>query len=164
MKIGLISDTHGFLDDRIFDYFKEVDEIWHAGDLGTLEVLDNLSGFKRLRSVYGNIDNNDIRVIVPENLVFTIDKLKIWMIHIGGYPPKYSKKIINLLDEIHPDIFICGHSHIVKIIKDPVRNLLHINPGAAGKDGFHKIKTIIRFEINADKISNMQLIELNPRR
>ena len=163
MKIGLISDTHGFLDERVFKYFKEVDEIWHAGDLGTVEVLDELSHFKKLRSVYGNIDNSEIRNLIPENQIFTINNLKVWMIHIGGYPPKYSRSIKNLLDKNQPDIFICGHSHIVRIMKDSSRNLLHINPGAAGKQGFHSVRTIVRFEINGEKINNMQLIELGPR-
>ena len=163
MKIGLISDTHGFLDEQVFKYFKEVDEIWHAGDLGTVEVLDELSHFKKLRSVYGNIDNSEIRNLIPENQIFIINKLKVWMIHIGGYPPKYSRTIKNLLDKNKPDIFICGHSHIVKIMKDSSRNLLYINPGAAGKQGFHRVRTIVRFEINGEKINNMQLIELGPR-
>ena len=163
MKIGLISDTHGFLDERVFYHFKEVDEIWHAGDLGTLRVFDDLSNFKILRAVYGNIDNGEIRRVVPESQLFMIDKLKIWMVHIGSYPPKYSTKIKSLLNDIKPDIFICGHSHIVKIIKDPIRNLLYINPGAAGNQGFHKIRTVVRFNINEDKISNMQLIELGLR-
>jgi putative phosphoesterase len=163
-KIGLISDTHGFLDPKVFDYFKDCDEIWHAGDFGTLQVSDQLAAFKTLRGVYGNIDGQDIRTVHPLHNRFEIEGLHVWMTHIGGYPGHYNPKIVKELKENTPNIFICGHSHILKVISDKrLNNMICINPGAAGIHGFHKIKTIIRFEIAAGKISNMQAIELGSR-
>ncbi len=163
-KIGLISDTHGFLDPKVFDYFKDCDEIWHAGDFGTLEVSDRLSDFKPLKGVYGNIDAQDIRLVHPLHEKFEIEGLKVWMTHIGGYPDHYNPSIKKELIENTPDIFICGHSHILKVVSDKkLNNMLCINPGAAGIHGFHKVKTIIRFDLNAKKISNMQAIELGKR-
>ena len=160
-KIGLISDTHGFLHPKVFDYFKDCDEIWHAGDFGTLELSDQLAAFKPLRGVYGNIDGQDIRVVHPLHNRFELEGMNIWMTHIGGYPGHYNPKIKKELMENPPDIFICGHSHILKVMTDKtLRNMLCINPGAAGIQGFHKVKTIIRFEISDKKISNMQAIEL----
>jgi putative phosphoesterase len=163
-KIGLISDTHGFLDPKIFDYFKDCDEIWHAGDFGTLQVSDQLEAFKPLRGVYGNIDGQDIRIVHPLHNRFEIEGMDVWMTHIGGYPGHYNPAIRKELTENPPAIFICGHSHILKVMTDKsLKNMLCINPGAAGIHGFHKVKTIIRFEINAKKISNMQAIELGQR-
>ncbi len=163
-KIGLISDTHGFLDPKVFDYFKDCDEIWHAGDFGTLQLSDQLAAFKPLRGVYGNIDGHDIRIVHPLHNRFEIEGMDIWMTHIGGYPGHYNPTIKKKLAENPPNIFICGHSHILKVMSDKsYRNLLCINPGAAGIHGFHKVKTIIRFEINEKKISNMQAIELGQR-
>ncbi len=163
-KIGLISDTHGFLDPKVFDYFKDCDELWHAGDFGTLEVSDRLEAFKPLRGVYGNIDGQDIRLVHPLHQKFEIEGLSVWMTHIGGYPDHYNPAIRKELAENPPGLFVCGHSHILKVISDKkLNNMLCINPGAAGVHGFHKVKTIVRFEINAGKISNMQAIELGKR-
>lgn len=164
MKIGLLSDTHGYLDEKVFQYFEQCDEIWHAGDIGTLALYNRLSEFKPVRAVYGNIDNHEIRNVCPEWLQFDCEGLKIWMTHIGGYPPKYNLRVHTKLKKHTPDIFICGHSHILKVMTDPrLDNLLYLNPGAAGKHGFHKVKTVIRFEINDKKVENMQVIELGKR-
>lgn len=164
MKIGLLSDTHGHLDEKIFKHFADCDEIWHAGDIGTLEVAQKLEQFKPIRAVYGNIDGQDIRISCPKHLKFMCEGLKVWITHIGGYPPRYNKEMLSLLRKNPPDIFICGHSHILKIMKDPkLNNLLYLNPGAAGINGFHKVKTLIRFDIDDKKISNMQVIELGKR-
>ncbi|HVD98260.1 MAG TPA: metallophosphoesterase family protein [Cytophagaceae bacterium] len=163
-KIGLISDTHGFLDPKVFEYFKDCDEIWHAGDFGTMEVSERLAAFKPLKGVYGNIDGQDIRLVHPLHSRFEMEGLKVWMTHIGGYPDHYAPGIRKELMEDPPDIFICGHSHILKVVSDKkLNNMLCINSGAAGIHGFHKIKTIIRFDLNAGKISNMQAIELGKR-
>lgn len=163
MKIGLISDTHGYLDSKVFKYFEECDEIWHAGDIGTMEVLNTLSEFKKVRAVYGNIDGQDIRSVCPEDNWFECGGLTVWMTHIGGYPPKYNRRIKAILKERQPDLFICGHSHILKIIRDPGNNLLHINPGAAGIQGFHQVKTLVRFEIVQGEMKNVQVIELGSK-
>ena len=163
MKIGLLSDTHGYLDESIFKYFEACHEIWHAGDIGSSDIADQLSNFKKFRAVYGNIDGNILRQRYPEELVFEIEGLKVFIKHIGGYPPKYNHDLRNRLDLIKPDLFICGHSHIVKIIKDPERKLLNINPGASGKHGFHHMRSIIRFDISGGKLENLQLIELGKR-
>ena len=163
-KIGLISDTHGFLDPKVFTYFKDCDEIWHAGDFGTIEVSDQLAAFKTLRGVYGNIDAQDIRTIHPLHNRFEVGGMRVWMTHIGGYPGHYNPQIKKELIEDTPQIFICGHSHILKVISDTnLKNMLCINPGAAGIHGFHKVKTIMRFDIENGKISNMQAIELGSR-
>ncbi len=163
-KIGLISDTHGFLDPKVFDYFKDCDEIWHAGDFGTLEISDKLAAFKTLRGVYGNIDGQDIRIVHPLHNRFECGGMKILMTHIGGYPGHYNPAIKKELTIDPPQVFICGHSHVLKVITDKsLNNMLCINPGAAGIHGFHKVKTIIRFEINEGKITNMQAIELGSR-
>ncbi|HSZ24359.1 MAG TPA: metallophosphoesterase family protein [Cytophagaceae bacterium] len=163
-KIGLISDTHGFLDPKVFDYFKECDEIWHAGDFGTLQLSDQLSVFKPLRGVYGNIDGHELRAVHPLHNRFSIGGMEVWMTHIGGYPGRYNPEIMKELKENPPHLFICGHSHILKVVSDKnLRNMLCINPGAAGIHGFHSVKTIIRFDIKEGKISNMQAIELGKR-
>ena len=171
MKIGLMSDTHSFLDKKVFEYFAEVDEIWHAGDIGSVEVADALEAFKPFRAVYGNIDNQELRARYPEVLSFYADGtsretrkgVKIWMTHIGGYPSKYAARIKTALREEQPDLFICGHSHILKIMPDKELNLLHINPGACGNEGFHRVKTLVRFDILDSKIQNMEVIELGLR-
>ena len=163
-KIGLLSDTHGYLDPKIFNYFKSCDEIWHAGDFGTIEVSDQLEKFKPLKGVYGNIDGTELRKIHPLIQCFEIEGFKVLMTHIGGYPGKYSPQVKELLAIEKPNIFICGHSHILRIMSDKnYNNLLFINPGAAGKEGFHKIKTIVRFNLDKGKISNMEVIELGNR-
>lgn len=163
MKVGLLSDTHNFLDENIYKYFEECDEIWHAGDIGSIEIADQLSNFKLFRAVYGNIDGFSLRHKYPEELVFEIEGLRVFITHIGAYPPKYNRIIRSRLDEINPGLFICGHSHIAKIMNDTERKLLHINPGAAGRQGFHHMRSIVRFNILGGKIENIQLIELGKR-
>lgn len=164
LKIGLLSDTHSFLDEKVFHHFKDCDEIWHAGDIGNIEVADRIEAFKPFRAVYGNIDGTDLRVRYPKDQHFVCEGLSIWMTHIGGYPPKYNPQTRKNLLSNTPNIFICGHSHILRIMTDPkLNNMLYINPGAAGKSGFHRIRTLVRFQIEAAKISNMQVIELGPR-
>ncbi len=163
MKIGLISDTHGYLDAKVFEYFKECDEIWHAGDIGTMEVLEKLEQFKPTRAVFGNIDGHTIRAATTEDLWFKCENLTVWITHIGGYPPKYNKRTNAHIKNRTPDLFICGHSHILKIMRDQKNGLLHINPGAAGVQGFHKVKTLVRFDIEGKDIKNLQVIELGGR-
>lgn len=163
MKIGLLSDTHSILDPKIFDYFSEVDEIWHAGDIGNAELSDKLAEFKPFRAVYGNIDGSDLRLSYPENLFFECGGMKVFMTHIGGYPGRYNARVRKILDEFQPQLYICGHSHILKVMPDQKRSLLHINPGACGQHGFHKIRTIVRFQIDEAKIDNLEVIELGIR-
>jgi len=158
-KILLISDTHGYIDDRIIQYAKQSDETWHAGDIGELKVTDELKKVTTIRAVHGNVDNNKIRAEYPENLRFQVEEMKIWITHIGGYPNKYNKRIRQEINTNPPDIFICGHSHILKVINDKKLNVLHINPGAIGKHGFHHVRTMIRFEIIKNKIQNLEVIE-----
>ena len=162
-RIGLLSDTHGYLDPGILKHFENCDEVWHAGDFGDETVSVTLSKFKTFRGVYGNIDGTTIRQIHPLNQIFECEGVKVFITHIGGYPgnyyPEANKKIIDL----NPDLFICGHSHILKVMPDKKNNLLHMNPGAAGKHGFHKIRTILRFQIHESKISNLEAIELGLR-
>lgn len=164
MRIGVISDTHGFLDEKVFKYFKDCDEIWHAGDIGNMAVAEKLGNFKPLKAVYGNIDTPQIRRQFPEEFLFEIDGLKILMRHIGGKPPRYAQGIKRKLTTLKPDIFICGHSHILRIMRDPdLEDLLYINPGAAGREGIHKIRTLVQFEIDSGSIRNLQVIELGKR-
>jgi putative phosphoesterase len=164
MKIGLLSDTHSFLDAKVFDYFKDCDEVWHAGDIGAIHVLDELEKFKPVRAVYGNIDDATVRLRCPEDLWFTCEGFTIWITHIGGTSPSYNPRVKKILKEKKPDIFICGHSHILKIAKDPTQNgMLFINPGAAGKHGFHHTKTIVRFNLDNKVISNLEVIEMGKR-
>jgi uncharacterized protein len=159
-RIGLISDTHGYLDESIFKHFNNCDEIWHAGDFGTIEIANDLNAFKPLRGVYGNIDGVDIRSIYPETLRWKYEEVEIYMKHIGGYPPKYTAEVKKELS-MHPaKLFISGHSHILKVMYDKKLKCLHINPGAAGKQGWHKVKTLIRFSIEGDDIRNCEVIEL----
>ena len=160
MKIGLLSDTHNYLHPNIFDHFKNVDQIWHAGDIGNIEIIDQLENFKATRVVHGNIDSGQMQREYSEYQYFKINNLKFLMMHIGGYPPRYNDRSKKLLDYYHPDIFICGHSHILKVIPDNKRNLLHLNPGACGHYGQHKVKTIMRFDVLDDKIDNLEVIEL----
>ncbi len=162
-KIGLISDTHSFYDPSIKKYFAEVDEIWHAGDIGQLSVCEALEKIAPLRAVYGNIDDHQCRMVYPKDQIFEIEQVKVWMTHIGGYPPRYTKKISEQLNTIQPQIFICGHSHILKAIQDPKRKILHLNPGAAGHHGFHKMRTLMRFEISEGRPKNLEVIELGKR-
>ena len=161
MKIGLLSDTHSVLNPRIFEHFKICDEIWHAGDIGTVDVIDQLSSFKTLRAVYGNIDNHKIRSICPKNLRFECEGVNVWITHIGGYPYRYNKEVRDELDRNSTDLFICGHSHILKVIYDENRDILHMNPGAAGNYGIHKVITMLRFDIEKGEIKNLEVIEFN---
>ena len=162
-RIGLISDTHGHLDDRIFAHFEDCDEIWHAGDIGNIETSDKLEQIKVFKAVYGNIDDYLVRSSTQEINTFICEKVKVSMIHIAGKPPYYNKKSKSLIKKENPKIFICGHSHILKIEFDKINNVLYLNPGAAGRHGFHKKRTMIRFEINEEKIENMEIIELGDR-
>lgn len=162
-RIGLLSDTHGYLDPKVLEYFKDCDEIWHAGDIGDAEISDTLSSGKKYRAVYGNIDGTEIRAMHPLVEYFSCEETEVLITHIGGYPPNYSSEIKKLLLEKKPDLFICGHSHILKVIRDNDLKLLHINPGAAGKQGMHKMRTIVRFSINGKKIENLEIIELGKR-
>lgn len=163
MKIGLISDTHSFLDKKVFKYFDSCDEIWHAGDIGNEEVLNELEAFKPTKTVFGNIDDQAIQQRTIEDLIFTIEDVKVFMTHIGGKPPRYAKGISTKLKKHKPDLFICGHSHILRVMPDKDRGLLYMNPGAAGHQGFHKMRTLLRFEINNGKIENLEAIELGAR-
>jgi putative phosphoesterase len=163
IKIGLLSDTHSYIDPKMYKYFTNVDEIWHAGDIGDIKVTDELAQFKPLRAVYGNIDNNVIRSQFKEVEIFTIEGVKILIIHIGGYPDRYVPGVKELLTKEKPDLFISGHSHILKVMFDKKLKLLHMNPGACGFHGFHKVKTLLRFELNNGKIENLEAIELGPR-
>lgn len=160
VRIGLISDTHGHLADSVFEHFKYCDEIWHAGDFGTIELADRLSEFKPLRGVYGNIDGKEIRQTFPENLRFTIEGMDVWITHIGGYPDKYSPAVKKEIYLNPPQLFICGHSHILKVIFDKKINCLHLNPGAAGTHGWHKVQTLMRFAIDGGKVKDLEVIEL----
>lgn len=161
IRIGLISDTHDFLDDAVIRHFENCDEIWHAGDFGTAKIADALKEFKPLRGVYGNIDGYDIRSEYPETLVWNCEEVKVAMIHIGGYPPKYNATSKPFIQQTHPQLFISGHSHILKVMYDDKLDCLHMNPGAAGKNGWHKVRTLIRFVIDGKDIRNCEVIELN---
>lgn len=164
MKIGLLSDTHSYLDPSIADHFKACDEIWHAGDIGDQELLSKLETYKPVRAVFGNIETMEMQRSLPEDCWFTCEGLSIWMTHIGGAPPHYNPRIKKKLQENIPDIFICGHSHILRMKRDPsYKNMLYINPGAAGNHGFHHIKTIMRFEITEGQLRNVEVIELGKR-
>ena len=163
-RIGLLSDTHGFIDPKIKKHFKDVDEIWHAGDIGTLEVLDELRDFKPTRAVWGNIDDYNIRKDTKEFLRFQIEGVSVLITHIAGRPGKYAKPAFEeLMKNGAPKLFICGHSHVTLVQMDPKFNMLWMNPGACGYKGFHKVKTILRFCITEDRIHDLELIELGPR-
>lgn len=163
MKIGLISDTHGHLEASVADYFEHCDEIWHAGDIGEGRIIESLSEIAPVMAVYGNIDTPAFQKLYPEDILLEREGKRILMTHIGGKPPRYNPRVKRQIKELQPDIFICGHSHILRVIPDKMNNCLYINPGAAGKQGFHRVKTIIRFDINAGKIENMEVIELGKR-
>ena len=164
MKIGLLSDTHGFLDPKILEYFKDVDEIWHAGDIGDITVIETLEKVKTVRAVFGNIDSSSVYNRFPEDWMFTCEGVEVWITHIAGSPPRYNERIMKQLRSHPPDLLICGHSHIMKAQRDPqFDNMLYLNPGAAGNHGFHHIKTIVRFELAEGKVQDMQVIELGKR-
>ena len=159
-KISLLSDTHSILDERFIPHLKNSDEIWHAGDIGSLDVYDKLTKLSNVKAVYGNIDNHKIRIGLKSELFFKCEGVNIYMTHIGGYPGKYSKGIKEKIEKTNPNIFICGHSHILKIMNDKKNKLLFLNPGAAGNHGVHKVKTIIKFDIDDKEIRNLKIIEL----
>ena len=159
-KISLLSDTHSVLDERFIPHLKDSDEIWHAGDIGSLDIYDKLNEISKVKAVYGNIDNHQIRITLASEVFFKCEGLNIYMTHIGGYPGKYSKAVKEKIEKTKPDIFICGHSHILKVMNDKINNLLFINPGAAGNHGIHQVKTIVQFIINKKKISDLKIIEL----
>ncbi|WP_435254368.1 metallophosphoesterase family protein [Tenacibaculum sp. A30] len=162
-KILLLSDTHSFIDEQILKFVKQADEVWHAGDIGDLYVTDKIKNVKTLRAVYGNIDDNKARAEFPLDNRFLIEGVSVWITHIGGYPNKYNQRVREELNRNPPKLFICGHSHILKVQYDKKLNLLHLNPGAAGKHGFHKVRTMLRFEIDKGEIKNMEIIELANR-
>lgn len=162
-RIGLISDTHHFLDDAVFRHFELCDEIWHAGDFGTIAIAEKLSAFKPLKAVYGNIDGADIRSIYPEKLRWNCEGVRVFMTHIGGYPPGYNPAVKKELIADPPGLFISGHSHILKIIFDEKLKCLHMNPGAAGKQGWHSMRTIIRFVVDGPNMRDCEVIELGKR-
>ena len=162
-KILLLSDTHGHIDDRIKSYAAEADEIWHAGDIGTIEVSDALKKIKSLKAVFGNIDGGSIRKEFPLNNRFKCEEVDVWITHIGGYPGRYSPAVKEDIKNDPPDIFISGHSHILKVMHDKKLNLLHMNPGAAGKQGFHQVRTMLRFKIDKKEIKDLEVIELGKR-
>lgn len=162
-KILLLSDTHSYIDDTILKYVRQADEVWHAGDIGNLAVTDAIKKEKPLRAVYGNIDDDKARMEFPLNNRFFCEGVDVWITHIGGYPGKYSPAIREEIYSNPPKLFICGHSHILKVQFDKKLNLLHINPGAAGTHGFHQMRTMLRLEITDDKIHNLEVIEIGKR-
>lgn len=163
MRIGLLSDTHGFLDEAIISHFAECDEVWHAGDFGPPEILDRLRAFKPTRAVYGNVDGAEIRADLPVKLAWECDGLSVFMTHIGGYPGNYDPRARKELQRLRPGLFICGHSHILKVTRDPALGLLHMNPGACGHHGWHLVRTLLRFTVSAGKISDVEAIQLGTR-
>lgn len=158
--IGLLSDTHSYLDPRVFEHFKDCDEIWHAGDIGDISVADQLKSFKPFKAVYGNIDGKEVRREYPENLRFEMEGVDVWITHIGGYPGKYSPLIRAEIQKKPPRLFICGHSHILKVQYDQRLKSLHLNPGAAGQQGWHQVKTLMRFKLSQGEIKDLEVIEL----
>ena len=162
-RIGLISDTHSYFEEKVLSYFKDCDEIWHGGDFGNMEIVNRLRAIKPLRGVYGNIDGAEIRNEFPEELIFTCEEVKVFMKHIGGYPGRYAPGVKNKIMQEKPQLFISGHSHILKIMYDDKLQCLHINPGAAGKEGWHKVKTIVLFDIDGKEIKNCKVVELGKR-
>jgi hypothetical protein len=158
-KIGLLSDTHSYIDEKIMNFFKDCDELWHAGDIGNIETADAISRIKPLKAVYGNIDGQDVRIVYPQIQSFNCESVKVLMTHIGGYPGRYEKTMKEAISKIKPNLFISGHSHILKVIYDDKNELLHINPGAAGKSGMHRVQTAIRFEIDGAEIKNLEVFE-----
>jgi putative phosphoesterase len=162
-KVGIISDTHGFLDDKLRGFLSEVDVIWHAGDFGGLTTADAIAAFKPLVGVYGNIDEARVRVVYPEFQCFACEQVGVVMTHIGGYPGRYEPKARAMIDRYRPRVFVSGHSHILKVMPDRGRTLLHINPGAAGINGFHHVRTAIRLTIEGDRIHELEVGEW-PRR
>lgn len=162
-KILLLSDTHSYIDDTILKYVTQADEVWHAGDIGDLSVTDAIRKLKPLRAVYGNIDDAQARLEFPLHNRFMCEDVDVWITHIGGYPGKYNPALRKEIEKNPPKLFICGHSHILKVMFDKKHDLLHMNPGACGKSGFHKVRTMLRFVIEGDKIKDLEIIELEKR-
>lgn len=164
MRVGIISDTHSYLDPTVFEHFADCDEIWHAGDFGTMDVANQLREFKPFRGVYGNIDDGPLRNAYPEDERFTCEDSTVWMTHIGGRPGRYDRRVKKLLADDTPRLFICGHSHILRIEQDNRHNgMIYLNPGAAGHHGFHIMRTIVTLDFIGDQIGNLNVIELGPR-
>ena len=159
-KIGLISDTHSYLHPKVFEHFRYCDEIWHAGDIGNSSIIDELENFKPTRAVYGNIDGQEIRKMCPKNQRFMCEEIDVWITHIGGYTNNYSQDVREIIKNNPPKLFISGHSHILKVMYDKKLDLLHMNPGAAGKYGIHKVITMLRFKIDGKEINELEVIEL----
>ncbi len=163
MRIGLLSDTHGFLDEALFSHFAECDEVWHAGDFGSVEVLERLRQFKPVRGVFGNIDGQAVRIEVPQDLEWDCDGVRVYMTHIGGHPGHFDPRAKRELVRRRPALFICGHSHILRVGRDPALGLLYMNPGACGHNGWHSVRTVLRFTASAGVVSGVEAIELGPR-
>ena len=159
-NILLLSDTHGYIDKKIISYTKNVDEVWHAGDIGDIRVIDRIKLSKPIKAVYGNVDNTEIRMMTEKNLIFEREGIRVVMTHIGGYPGRYNRNALELIQKYNPNLFICGHSHILKVIQDKKYNHLHLNPGAAGFHGFHKKRTMLKFSLQKGTIKNLFVIEL----
>ena len=162
-KIGLLSDTHGHWDEKYENYFAPCNEIWHAGDIGSMELLEKFESFKPFRGVYGNIDDQKIRSALSPTLRFNVEELDVFMTHIGGYPGKYDRRVKEVLSNNPPKLFVCGHSHILRVLFDKKLNMLYMNPGAAGIYGFHKVRTLLRFTIDKENIKDLEVIELGSR-
>ena len=162
-RVLLLSDTHGYMDERILNYVLEADEVWHAGDIGSFDVTDRISELKPLRAVHGNIDNSRIQTEFPRDQHFYCEDVSVWMTHIGGYPGRYTQRVREALTEIRPKIYICGHSHILKVLPDKKLDLIHMNPGACGRHGLHSMRTMLRFVIDGSEIKDLEVIELGKR-
>lgn len=162
-RILLLSDTHSYIDDQIMKYVRQADEVWHAGDIGDLIVTDTIKKEKPLRAVFGNIDNQEVRKEFPLHNRFKCEEVEVWITHIGGYPGKYNMEVREEIYKNPPKIFVCGHSHILKVMPDKKLGLIHMNPGAIGKHGFHQVRTMLRFEIDGDKIQNLEVIEVGKK-
>jgi putative phosphoesterase len=163
LRIGLISDTHGFLDQAVASHFAECDEIWHAGDVGSMAVLEGLRAIRPVRAVFGNVDRAELRSVLDEDLVWDCEGVRVYMTHIGGYPGRYDRRARKELAQRKPGLFICGHSHILRVMRDQALGLVHMNPGAAGKQGWHKVRTLLRFTAAAGQVSAVEVVELGPR-
>ncbi len=158
-KIGILSDTHGFLNPKLFDFFKDCDELWHAGDWGSIDLVYALRKFKPVKSVYGNIDGKEIRLEMPDILQFEVEKIKVCMLHIGGYPGNYSPEFKKIINQLSIDLMVCGHSHILRVMRDQKFNFMHINPGACGNHGFQPVNTAIRLKIEGSKLFDLEVWE-----
>lgn len=163
LRIGLLSDTHGWLDPRLKEHFAACDEIWHAGDIGGLHVTDELAAWKPLRAVWGNIDDHKARTAHPEHQRFELEGVKVWITHIGGRPPRYDRSVVDELHSSPPTLFICGHTHLCTVKYDAQLGFLYMNPGAAGRQGFHQVRTVLRFTLDAGQLKDLEVVELGKR-